>query len=290
MFMPLLHPPQVRALARLHQRHVWARIAMVLAALSLTAGCSASNADPSISATREASPSTVTAAPVIETTTTTAPTEVVPDVRPLAPHEVLVAEVRPEIAQLTTYDSPDGNQFTPELAQVNPWYFGGALTLLVVGGLESDPWLEVALPSRPNGVTAWIHASDVTLRRHTFHITVSVGERVLRAYEADTLVLETPIVVGRPNTPTPLGHFYINAEIPQGNAGGAYGPMILSVSAFSEVLNSFDGGLPEIGLHGTNQPGLVGTASSNGCIRMPNDAITKLEALVPVGPRVDFVA
>ena len=54
--------------------------------------------------------------------------------------------------------------------------------------------------------------------------------------------------------------------------------------------DSFDGGLPEIALHGTNQPSLVGSAASNGCIRMPNDAILQLESLVPLGTVVHFVA
>jgi lipoprotein-anchoring transpeptidase ErfK/SrfK len=285
-------PPRPTS-GRLRSRRGFPRLRARAAALGLAvavvgAGCSASNADDHVAASRQATTtttvvSTTTAAPVVTTTTDPGPA-------PLAPYEVLVADVRPEVTKLTTYDAPDGAPFAPELAQVNPWYFGGGLSLLVVKGLERDPWLEVALPSRPNGLTAWIKASDVTLRRHRFHITVAVGERMLRAYEADTLLLETPVVVGRPNTPTPLGTFFVNAEIPQQNPAGAYGPMILSVSAFSEVLDSFDGGLPEIGLHGTNQPSLIGTAASNGCIRMPNEAIVQLEHLVPLGTVVQFVA
>lgn len=271
----------------------WARTALAVAAFTLVAGCAASNADGEPSAARQvpATFSTVTTtAPVIATTATAAPKAADPSAPPLAPYEVLVADVRPEVGELSTFDAPNGTQFAPELPQINPWYFGGALSLLVVKGLETDQWLEVALASRPNGITAWIRTSDVALRRHRFSITIALGERMLRAYEADTLVLETPVVVGRPNTPTPVGTFFVNAEIPQKNAGGAYGPTILSVSSFSEVLESFDGGLPEIALHGTNQPGLVGSASSNGCIRMPNDAILQLEALVPLGTVVHFVA
>ena len=155
---------------------------------------------------------------------------------------------------------------------------------------KNDEWVEVQLPGRPNDTRKWIRSADVTFRSHRFRITVDVSDRVLRAFDAGTPVFETPVVVGRTSTPTPLGRFFINAHIPQKNAGGAYGPVILSVSAFSEVLDTFDGGLPEIALHGTNQPGLVGQAASNGCVRMPNDAITTLASLVPVGTPVDFVA
>jgi lipoprotein-anchoring transpeptidase ErfK/SrfK len=56
------------------------------------------------------------------------------------------------------------------------------------------------------------------------------------------------------------------------------------------VLDMFDGGLPEIAIHGTNQPELMGQARSNGCIRLPNDAIQRLAEVVPLGTPVEIVA
>lgn len=267
------------------------RLAVVLAvgALggALTACGGGAAAEPGAARVAEAEPAVAvqpssTEAPVATSTTTT--------VRPLAAHEVLVADVKAQVTELAVFDAPGGAAYVPELALVNPWYFGGPLALLVTQGRETDAWIEVQLPTRPNDTRKWIRAADVTFRTHRFHVTVDVGDRVLRAYDADALVFETPVVVGRPGTPTPLGRFFINANIPQRNPGGAYGPVILSVSSFSEVLDTFDGGLPEIALHGTPQPGLVGQAVSNGCIRMPNDAIVTLAALLPLGTPVEFVA
>jgi len=74
------------------------------------------------------------------------------------------------------------------------------------------------------------------------------------------------VVIGTPGTPTPTGRFYINDKEKQQNSGGSYGPWALSTSAYSEALDLFDGGMPVIAFHGTNQPGLIGTASSNGCV------------------------
>ena len=36
-------------------------------------------------------------------------------------------------------------------------------------------------------------------------------------------------------------------------------------------------------LHGTNNPALIGTKASNGCIRMDNDFISKLAYTMPAG-------
>jgi lipoprotein-anchoring transpeptidase ErfK/SrfK len=215
--------------------------------------------------------------------TTTAP------LPPLAPWQVLVAVARPEVGVLDLFDAPGGSPVSFELAPVNPWYFGGELALLVTSGRENDTWLQVSVTSRPNGSTAWIRAADVVIRTHRVHAEIARGARRLRVWDGDQLLAETAVVVGKPSTPTPLGRFYVNARIEHTNAGGAYGPWILSLSGFSEVLDTFDGGLPELAIHGTNQPGLIGQARSNGCIRIPNDVIRALADLVPLGTPVDIV-
>ena len=48
------------------------------------------------------------------------------------------------------------------------------------------------------------------------------------------------------------------------SAGGAYGPWILALNGYSESLDSFDGGMPQLAFHGTNKPELIGTQASNG--------------------------
>ena len=44
-----------------------------------------------------------------------------------------------------------------------------------------------------------------------------------------------------------------------------------------------------VAFHGTNQPGLIGTKSSNDCVRMPNDVVTQLANTIPAGTPVDIV-
>ena len=216
-------------------------------------------------------------------TTSSAPPE------PLLPWQVLVAVVRPEITELETFDRPGGQLLDHEVTPVNPWHFGGELALLVEEGRETDEWLRVGIVTRPNGTTAWIRRSDVTIRTHRVHAEVSLGERMLRLWDADDLLVETPVVIGSAATPTPPGRFFVNARIEQGNPGGAYGPWILSLSGFSEALETFDGGLPELAIHGTNRPQYVGSARSNGCIRVENSVVEQLAALTPLGTPVAIV-
>ncbi len=41
-------------------------------------------------------------------------------------------------------------------------------------------------------------------------------------------------------------------------------------------------------LHGTNQPETVDRAVSHGCVRLRNEAVARLYAMVPVGTPVDI--
>ena len=104
------------------------------------------------------------------------------------------------------------------------------------------------------------------------------------------MVAETDVVIGKDTTPTPVGSFYLSEKIQQKNPDGAYGPWILSTNGYSEALDLFDNGLPVIAFHGTNQPALLGTPASNGCIRMPNDVVTHLAEVLPAGTPIEIHA
>jgi lipoprotein-anchoring transpeptidase ErfK/SrfK len=150
--------------------------------------------------------------------------------------------------------------------------------------------VKVAIPARPNGQEGWVRASDVTLSQHQFHAELIVSERLLTVWNGNEQIAQTNVVVGRDNTATPIGTFYIAEKIPASVAGvnpnGAYGPYILATSAYSEMLDEFDDGLPVIAFHGTNQPDLIGSAASNGCVRMPDDVVTMLAETIPAGTPV----
>lgn len=67
-------------------------------------------------------------------------------------------------------------------------------------------------------------------------------------------------------------------------AGSAGGPYALATSARSNVLQEFDGGPGQIGIHGLqNLGGRPGTAVSHGCVRLTDRAITWLAARIGPG-------
>ena len=85
----------------------------------------------------------------------------------------------------------------------------------------------------------------------TARIEIDLSARELRFFTARQALLKTPVAVGSPATPTPIGRFYVNQRILTTNPSGPYGPAALGVSAFSNVLTGWAQGGP-IGIHGTN--------------------------------------
>jgi lipoprotein-anchoring transpeptidase ErfK/SrfK len=136
-------------------------------------------------------------------------------------------------------------------------------------------WYRVRLPMRPNGIIGYVRPADVRVQRVTAWIDIDLSARELRFFRGRKLLLKTPVAVGSPATPTPVGRFYVDQRIIATNPSGPYGPAALGVSAFSNVLTGWAQGGP-IGIHGTNAPWSIGRAVSNGCIRVPNPTLKRL--------------
>jgi lipoprotein-anchoring transpeptidase ErfK/SrfK len=170
----------------------------------------------------------------------------------------------------------------------NPTSFGADDPFVMLVTERRGDWLKVQVPVRPNGSDGWVPASDVTLSETPYRIELRLGERKLRVFNGNDQVLETGVVVGKDDTHTPTGRFYVTDKVEQSNPAGAYGPLALPISAYSEQIDEFDNGVPVIAMHGTNRPELIGQNVSNGCIRMPNDVITRIGETVPLGTPVDI--
>ncbi|MDT3444993.1 MULTISPECIES: L,D-transpeptidase [unclassified Pseudofrankia] len=177
---------------------------------------------------------------------------------------------------------------TPKLRLANPNQDGAKLVLLVTAKMPG--WWQVLLPVQPNGSTGWVKAEQVTASSTPYRIVVSRGQHTLTLYKSDASIAVEKVAIGTSDTPTPGGRFYLAELLKPPNPNGPYGPYAFGLNGFSTTLDSFEGQDPVIGLHGTNQPQLLGQDVSHGCIRLSNDAITRLAGTVPTGTPVDIIA
>jgi lipoprotein-anchoring transpeptidase ErfK/SrfK len=100
------------------------------------------------------------------------------------------------------------------------------------------------------------------------------------------VAFRAPVGIGRPQTPTPGGLFYVRDRVTR-YASAFYGPIAFGTSAQSSTLTDWPGG-GFVGIHGTDRPDLVPGRISHGCIRLRNADILRLAKLMPVGTPLEI--
>lgn len=151
-------------------------------------------------------------------------------------------------------------------------------------GPQGAPWLHVRLPGRPNGHTGWIVQRSTARSFTKWRIVVDTSTRLVTVLENGRKTRTFRAVVGKPSTPTPNGHFFVEEAI-ELRSSDVGAPYALALSARSTVYQEFAGGPGQIALHGLeNVGGVLGTAASHGCVRLANDAMRWL--VIRIGPGV----
>jgi len=99
------------------------------------------------------------------------------------------------------------------------------------------------------------------------------------------------VVVGATATPTPAGNFALADKLQVTDTNNFLGSWVLPLTAYSDILRTFDGGQGQIALHGRGCASLkqpTGTAASHGCVRIANADIGRLATTVPTGTPVNI--
>lgn len=184
-------------------------------------------------------------------------------------------------SSLSVADGPDG---PPTVRLSNPLPSGAPLTLLVQSRLPG--WVQVLLPTRPNGSTGWVRDSDVAISGLRYALDIDQRRHQLTLLRDGQSVRVFAAATGTGQTPTPDGLFFLKELLQPTNSG--YGPYAYGLSGHSAVLTSFAGGDGEIGLHGTSDSNSIGRSISHGCIRLRNPDISYLAQLLPLGTPVSI--
>ena len=127
-------------------------------------------------------------------------------------------------------------------------------------------------------------------------LVVTKSAYTLELFEGETLVATFPVAVGKNggekqavgDNRTPEGEFAVSSIEDsrkwthdfgdgKGAVKGAYGPWFIRLA--TPVWKG-------IGIHGTHDPASIGTAATEGCVRLRNSDLLRLVARISVGTRV----
>ena len=231
-------------------------------------------AEATTSSTASTTTTTSTTAP--PTTTTTAPPG------PVVPAETPLASPKGEI---DAFDAPGGKV----IGKVGRWY-DYAMTMPILE--QRGTWLRIMMPERPNGLTAWVPAAQVTRSTSPWYMHVDLSDTRVKVYKDGHEAWTAPLGIGKSTTRTPTGSYFVAVIEKPGPAG--YGPIVLDLNAHSEDIQSWQGaGDAIIAFHGPFSAEPViragGGKVSNGCIRMLPEDQVKLDGIT-LGSPVDIVA
>ncbi len=217
----------------------------------------------------------ITAALPLSTTFTTvdgAPVDATPD----NATDGLVVHPRRETP---VHDAPDGK---PLARMPRTMFDDVGNTWLPV--IEQQPgWVRVLLPSKPNSSTGWIRSADVDDARTPYVINVHLRTKKLQLVKDGRVTDTWTAGIGKPTAPTPVGRTFLMGAI--SDPKQTFSPVILPLGTHSPTLDTFGGGPGTVAIHTWPTADVFGKESSDGCIRVPSDALKKLTG-VPLGTLV----
>lgn len=164
--------------------------------------------------------------------------------------------------------------------------FGSPTTLAVAK--QRGSWLGVVTTHRPNGRVAWVDPAESPVRtlRTRISLVLDLSARRLVLRRGETVLRRMTVGVGRSSSPTPVGRFAVTDKLPGSRYGSYYGCCIVALSAHQPNLPPGWTGGDRIAVHGTDDPGSIGVASSAGCPRASDADLRHLMRRVPLGAPV----
>ena len=163
--------------------------------------------------------------------------------------------------------------------------FGSPQTFAITA--RKGRWVGVTTSVLPNGRLGWLRLNrSLRITRTSVRLLLELSERQLVLFKGDRVRRRMTVGVGRPSSPTPIGHFAVTDKLAGSHYGSNYGCCILALSAHQPTLPAGWRGGDRIAIHGTTDPRSIGSASSAGCPHARETDLRVLLRLVPLGAQV----
>lgn len=165
---------------------------------------------------------------------------------------------------------------------------------------DGNEWARIRIPNQPKPTEGWVDREALGSFGVSHNaIRINRQLRRLTAYKNGRPVLRAPIGIGKPETPTPAGSFWVRNRYNVDQKGSfklfgrtipntVFGKKMITTSTSSSYIKNWPGG-GLIGIHGTNQPELIPGRVSHGCVRLKDKDIGRVYKLVSTGTPIEIV-
>lgn len=178
--------------------------------------------------------------------------------------------------EIVVYAAPGGDA----IARLGPQQLGDTWLPVIA---QQPGWVQVLLPSRPNSSSGWITDTALDRAFSPYLIRVHLRSLTMELFKGGQRLGNWTVGIGKQSAPTPVGRTFLLGSF--SDAAQQYSPVILPLGTHSPTLDSFGGGPGTVAIHTWPTANVFGTRSSDGCIRVPKDALNQLTQ-VPLGTLV----
>lgn len=119
-------------------------------------------------------------------------------------------------------------------------------------------------------------------------ILLNLASRILTLYQGDVKIRMYPVGVGRPETPSPIGHYSVTTKEVNPTWIDPDSSTVIPSGPDCPLGYRWMGLFGNYGIHGTNVPSSIGGYVSHGCIRMYEEDVEDLYDHTPLGTPVDI--
>jgi hypothetical protein len=163
-------------------------------------------------------------------------------------------------------------------------YYGFPIVAWVEEVSADGRWGLVDLPYTWPRREGWIRLGDLRRLTTTIRVEVDLSRHLVTVTRLGRVLFRAPGATGRPSSPTPVGEYFVTDRV--AFSGGAYGTFAFGISGIQPFLPPGWTGGNQLAIHGTNDPGSIGTSASAGCVRVSEATLARLKPLLVYGTPV----
>jgi L,D-transpeptidase catalytic domain len=178
--------------------------------------------------------------------------------------------------EIVVYAAPGG----APIARLGPQQIGDTWLPVIA---QQPGWVQVLLPSRPNSSAGWVTEAALDRAVTPYLIRVHLRSLNMELFNGGRPLGSWTVGIGKESAPTPAGRTFLLGSF--SDTAQRYSSVILPLGTHSPTLDSFGGGPGTVAIHTWPTADVFGTRSSDGCIRVPKDALHQL-IQVPLGTLV----
>lgn len=148
----------------------------------------------------------------------------------------------------------------------------------------------VTLPWQAGGAGGWISLAGLTRSWTDVTVHASLSKRQLEVRRGCRVVLRVASAIGAAASTSPTGAYWVTDPVAVPTSQPQFGSYAFGLSTIQPNLPAGWTGGDQMAIHGTNDPGSIGSAVSAGCLRVSEDTLARLRGLIGTGTPVVIAA